>query len=195
MSVAHDWRLGPYTVDDLDDPVRFPPDEGTYEMRDGWILMSPWHDLSHEIIIDNTKTALRTAAAQAGVKVRVITPRVATPDGKRNSRIPDIAVVDASALAADMQAGHKYLTGGVLIVVEVVSPDRAAEDHIAKVADYARAGIEWYWLIDTDPDLRITVLRLVGATYVEHARGDAGEMLSLAEPFPIQIEVSALRDQ
>jgi hypothetical protein len=24
MSVAHDWRFGPYTVDDLDDPVRFP---------------------------------------------------------------------------------------------------------------------------------------------------------------------------
>ena len=54
-----------------------------------------------------------------------------------------------------MRAGRKYLTGGVLIVVEVVSPDRAAEDHIAKVADYARAGIEWYWLIDTDPDLMV----------------------------------------
>ncbi len=52
MSVAHDWRLGPYTVDDLDDPVRFPPDAGTYEMRDGWVLMAPWHDLNHEIIIE-----------------------------------------------------------------------------------------------------------------------------------------------
>ena len=55
MSVAHDWRFGPYTVDDLDDPVRFPPDEGTYEMRDGWVLMSPWHDLNHEIIIDTPR--------------------------------------------------------------------------------------------------------------------------------------------
>ncbi|MGH3195430.1 MAG: Uma2 family endonuclease, partial [Streptosporangiaceae bacterium] len=169
MSVARDWRLGPYTVGDLDDPVRFPPDEGTYEMRDGWVLMSAWHGLSHEIIIDNTKAALRSAAARARVKVRVITPRIATPDGTRNSRIPDIAVVDAAALAADVRAGRKYLTGGVLITVEVVSPDRAAEDHIAKVADYARAGIEWYWLIDTDPDLTVTVLHLMGTTYVEHA--------------------------
>ena len=86
MSVAHDWRLGPYTVDDLDDPVRFPPDEGTYEMRDGWVLMSPRHGLSHEIIIDNAKAALRSAAAGAGVKARVITPRVATPDGTRTPR-------------------------------------------------------------------------------------------------------------
>ena len=28
-----------YTVDDLDDPVRFPPDEGTYGMRDGSLLI------------------------------------------------------------------------------------------------------------------------------------------------------------
>jgi len=195
MSVAHDWRLGPYTVDDLDDPVRFPPDEGTYEMRDGWVLRSPWHGLGHEIIIDNTKAALRSAIARAGVKARVLTPRVATPDGTRNSRIPDIAVVDAAALAADMRADRKYLTGGVLIAVEVVSPDRAAEDHIAKVADYARAGIDWYWLIDTDPDLTVTVLRLVGATYVQHAMAREGETLNLSEPFPVEIDVGALRDE
>jgi Uma2 family endonuclease len=195
MSVARDWRLGPYTVDDLDDPVRFPPDEGTYEMRDGWVLMSPRHGLSHEIIIDNAKAALRAAAAQAGLKTRVITPRIATPDGTRNSRIPDIAVVDAAALAADMRAGRKCLTGGVLIVVEVVSPDRAAEDHIAKVADYARAGIEWYWLIDTDPELMVTVLRLVGTTYVRHAAARTGETLSVGEPFLVRIDVAALRDQ
>jgi Uma2 family endonuclease len=195
MSVAHDWRLGPYTVDDLDDPMRFPPDEGTYEMRDGWVLMSPWHGLGHEIIIENAKAALRSGAAQAGIKARVITPRIATPDGTRNSRIPDIAVVDAAALAADMQAGRKYLTGGVLIVVEVVSPDRAAEDHIAKVTDYARAGIEWYWLVDTDPDLTVTVLRLVGTTYVRHTAARAGETLSVSEPFPVRIDVGALRDQ
>src|SRR5260370_40952833 len=184
MSVAHDWRLGPYTVDDLDDPVRFPPDEGTYEMRDWWVLMSPWHGLSPEIIIDNAKAALRSATIEAGIKARVITPRIATPDGTRNSRIPDIAVVDAAALAADMRAGRKHLTGGVLIVVEVVSPDRAAEDHIAKVADYARAGIEWYWLIDTDPELTITVLRLWGITYVEHATVGSGATPATTHPLP-----------
>jgi Uma2 family endonuclease len=120
---------------------------------------------------------------------------VATPDGTRNSRIPDIAVVDSAVLAADVAAGRKYLTGGVLIAVEVVSPDRAAEDHIAKVADYARAGIEWYWLIDTDPDLLVTVLRLVGTTYVQHTTARAGQTLSVSEPFPVQIDVSTLRDE
>jgi Uma2 family endonuclease len=94
-----------------------------------------------------------------------------------------------------VRAGRKYLTSGVLIAVEVVSPDRAAEDHIAKVADYARAGIEWYWLIDTDPDLTVMVLRLVGTTYVKHATAGAGETLRVSEPFPIQIDVGALRDQ
>jgi Uma2 family endonuclease len=195
MSVVRDWRLGPYTVDDLDDHVRFPPDEGTYEMRDGWVIMAPWHGLDHEIIIDNAKAALRAAAARAGAKVRVITPRIATPDGLRNSRIPDIAVVDAEALGAGLRAGRKYLTEGVLMVAEVVSADRAAEDHIAKVADYAQAGIGWYWLIDTDPVLKLTVLRLVGATYVEHTTATAGETLQVGEPFPIVMEISALLDQ
>ena len=63
------------------------------------------------------------------------------------------------------------------------------------MADYARAGIEWYWLIDTDPDLVITVLRLMGTTYVEHATARAGEMLSVDEPFRVQIDVSSLADQ
>jgi len=193
MSVAHDWRLGPHVVDDLDDPVRFPPDEGTYEMRDGWVLMSPWHGLDQEIIIENAKAALRSAVDQAGIKARVITPRIATPDGTRNSRIPDIAVIDAPALATDIGAGRKYLTGGVLIVV--VSPDRAAQDHIAKVTDYARAVIEWYWLVDTDADLTVTVLLLVEATYVRHTAAREGETLSISEPFPVRIDVGALRDQ
>ena len=125
----------------------------------------------------------------------MLTPRVATPDGTRNSRIPDIAAVDTAALAADVRAGHKHLTNGVLIAVEVVSPDRAAEDHIAKVADYARAGIGWYWLVDTDPDLTVTVLRLVRTTYVQHAVAREGETLRIGEPFAVQINVSTLRDQ
>lgn len=104
-------------------------------------------------------------------------------------------MVDAEALAADMRAGRKYLAGGVLLVAEAVCPDRAAEDHIAKVTDYARAGIEWYWLIDTDPDLTVTVLRLVGATYVRHAMAREGETLSTDQPFPVEIDVGALRDQ
>lgn len=195
MSVARDWRLGPYTVDDLDDPARFPTDEGTYEMRDGWVVMAPWHSLDHEVIIDNAKAALRAAAARAGAKVRVITPRIATPDGLHNSRVPDVAVVDAGALAAGVQAGSKYLTDGVLLVAEVVSADRAAEDHVAKVADYARAGIGWYWLIDTEPALQVTVLRLAGGGYVEHARASAGETLSVDDPFPFILQVSALREQ
>ena len=195
MSVALDWRVGPYTVDDLDDHVRFPPDNGTYEMRDGWVIMAPWHSLEHEVIVDNAKAVFRAAAARAGARVRVITPRIATPDGLRNSRIPDIAVVDTDALAAGVKAGRKYLAEGVILAVEVVSADRAAEDHVAKVADYARAGIEWFWLIDTDPALKITVLRLVGTTYVEYASAAAGQAIRADEPFPVVMDVSALCDE
>jgi Uma2 family endonuclease len=193
MSAAYDWRLGPYTVDDLDDSRRFPPDEGNYEMRAGWVIMAPWHSLDHEIIIDNLKGGLRAAAAQADATVRVIAPRVATPDGIRNSRVPDSAVVDADALRADLKAGRKFVTNGVLLAAEIVSPDRAAEDHVAKVADYADAGIEWYWLIDTDPHLKVTVLQLVGTTYVEHTAARADQTLSVDEPFPVRFQVSSLR--
>ncbi|MBV9092352.1 MAG: Uma2 family endonuclease [Streptosporangiaceae bacterium] len=187
-------RPGPYTVDDLDDLARFPPEDGAYEMRDGWVILSGWHSLSDEVVIDNVKALLRSAAGRADANVQVLTPRIATPDGVRNSRIPDVAVVDAAALAADMGAGRRYLTGGVLIVAEVASPDRATEDHTAKVADYARAGIEWYWLIDTSPELTVTVLRLAGAGYVEHDAARAGETLTLSEPFPVAVDVAALRD-
>ena len=69
--------LTPWTT--LTTRCGIPPDEGTYEMRDGWVLTSPRHDLNHEIIIDNAKAALRSAAVRADVKVRVITPPGSNP--------------------------------------------------------------------------------------------------------------------
>ncbi len=47
----------------------------------------------------------------------------------------------------------------------------------------------------TVDDLDDPVLRLVGTTYVRHATAGAAETLSISEPFPIQIDVAALRDQ
>jgi hypothetical protein len=39
------------------------------------------------------------------------------------------------------------------------------------------------------------VLRLVGTTYVRHAAAREGETLSISEPFPVQIDIGAIRDQ
>jgi hypothetical protein len=36
---------------------------------------------------------------------------------------------------------------------------------------------------------------LAGASYVEHAAASADQTLSVSEPFPVRVEVAALRDQ
>lgn len=189
MSVAHDHGYGPYTVYELDAM----PEEGKgYELADGWLIPlspTPRHDMAAEIV----REILRNAARAAKAAVYVQAPMdVSTPSGVRR---PDVAVIDKDAArAAHEENSRTYYGHDVCLVVEVVTRRSGSEqvDRVDKLIDYARAGIDHYWIVDLEPHPRVQVHTLLGPRYERTLLAPAGTELTVDAPFPIAFDPARL---
>jgi Uma2 family endonuclease len=99
----------------------------------------------------------------SGMKVRLRKGRL---------REPDVLYMKAE----HSHRRHEKYWDGADLVMEVVSGSDSDRyrDLVEKRADYARAGIPEYWIVDPEEG-RITVLALEGTEYIEHgvfARGE-----------------------
>lgn len=54
---------------------------------------------------------------------------------------------------------------GLLLVIEVVSPDSELIDRIIKKAEYASAGVPRYWVVDRDKGNTVSMFRLTAEGY------------------------------
>jgi Uma2 family endonuclease len=185
-------EYGPYTLYDLD---ALPEDGKRYELADGWLTElspSPWHDHGAERL----KEILKAAAAQAGADVYVAggPNDVSTPAGIRK---PDVFVVpkDVARSAIDRRV-RTYYASDLLLVAEVVSPRSGSErtDRVQKVGEYAKAGIPLYWIIELEPDPKVTVLSLGDGAYELATEARAGHVLSVREPFHVSFDPVALTE-
>lgn len=192
MSIPAVHEYGPYTLYDLD---ALPDDGKCYELADGWLTElspSPWHDHA----ADRLKEILRNSARRAGADVYVAggPNDVSTPAGIRK---PDVFVVPKDvARAAITRKTRTYYGSDLLLIVEVVSPRSGSErtDRVQKVAEYARAGIPLYWIVELEPDSKITVLALRDGEYVPEAEVRAGHKLTVSQPFPVSLDPAALTE-
>jgi len=183
-------EYGPYTLYDLD---ALPEDGKGYELADGWLVelpTSPWHDHGAERL----KEILKAAATQAGADVYVVggPNDVSTPAGIRK---PDVVVVpkDAARSAIDRRV-RTYYASDLLLVAEVVSSRSGSErtGRVQKVGEYAKAGIPLYWIVDLDPDPKVTVLSSDEGGYELVAEVRGGHVLSVQEPFSVSFDPAAL---
>jgi Uma2 family endonuclease len=183
-------EYGPYTLYDLD---ALTEDGKRYELADGWLTElspSPWHDHA----ADRLKDILRDAAKRAGADVYVAggPNDVSTPAGIRK---PDVFVVPKDvARTAISRKVRTYYSSDLLLVAEVVSPRSGSErtDRVQKVGEYAAAGIPEYWIVELDPDPKITILILDRGGYVKETEVRAGQALSVSEPFEVSFDPAAL---
>lgn len=59
---------------------------------------------------------------------------------------------------------------GLLLAIEVVSPDSEIIDRVVKASEYAAAGVPRYWIVDDDKGNTVQMYELVGDAYrPEHA--------------------------
>lgn len=190
MSVPAVHEYGPYTLYDLD---ALPEEGKRYELADGWLTElspSPWHDHA----ADRLKSILQDAARRAGAEVYVAggPNDVSTPSGVRK---PDVFVVprDVARAAIDRKV-RTYYAADLLLVVEVISPRSASEqvDRVRKVGEYAKAGIPVYWIVDLEPEPRVTVLVLRHGEYVLDSEVRAGRELTVSRPFPVGFDPASL---
>jgi Uma2 family endonuclease len=192
VSVPAVHEYGPYTLYDLD---ALPEDGKRHELADGWLTElspSPWRDHA----ADRLKDILKESARQAGAEVYVAggANDISTPAGVRK---PDAFVVprDVARAAIDGQV-RTYYASDLLLVAEVISPRSGSEqvDRVRKVSEYARAGIPRYWIVDLEPEAKVTVLTLRGADYILDAEVRAGHMLTVSEPFAISFDPGSLAE-
>jgi Uma2 family endonuclease len=192
VSVPAVHEYGPYTLYDLD---ALPEDGKRYELADGWLTElspSPWHDHA----ADRLKDLLKDAARLAGADVYVAggPNDITTPAGVRK---PDVFVVPRDVARTAISGKLRtYYAGDLLLVAEVISPRSGSEqvDRVRKVGEYAKAGIPVYWIVDLEPEVRITILSLHDGEYALGAEIRAGHTLTTSEPFTISFDPGSLTE-
>ncbi|MDG3011570.1 Uma2 family endonuclease [Rhodococcus sp. D2-41] len=78
-------------------------------------------------------------------------------------RCPDVLVVGSALVAANRRRARAT---DVSLVVEVVSECTRRTDRVTKFAEYARAGIGRYWIVDIAGTPRLSAFESSGAGYV-----------------------------
>jgi Uma2 family endonuclease len=100
-------------------------------------------------------------------------------------RVPDLAVVRQE------QADAAHLTEAPLLVVEVLSPDSFERDVVVKPGQYARAGLDHYWVARPDTGEIVRYGR-AGDALVETGRLVSERVHAVAEPFSIELDPGTL---
>ncbi|NGY57352.1 Uma2 family endonuclease [Lentzea sp. NEAU-D13] len=118
----------------------------------------------------------------------VIDVDVALKSGMRATvRRPDVVVLSVE----NYGDGDRHLDAAdVLLVVEVVSPGSERTDRVVKPAEYARAGIAHYWLVELGDPFSLTAFELVDDVY-KHVEGGTGTV-ELTRPVPLTFDLDAL---
>jgi len=130
------------------------------EFDNGVLEVLPSATKTHQLIVALLFKTLDTFIAGKGLVLFAAYPfRVLA----RKYREPDVLFMTPEQ---DAQA-HDEFTNAVELAMEVVSPDDPDRDYVTKRADYARAGVVEYWIVD-HLQARVTVLRLDNGQYIEH---------------------------
>jgi Uma2 family endonuclease len=109
-----------------------------------------------------------------------------------SSRRPDLVLVERDALLRVRAEGGLIRASEVLVIVEIVSPGSRRTDYVAKLGEYADAGIPHYWIIDIVPPVSLVACHLAGEFGYQQAPA-VTDQFTAVEPFPITVSVNRLR--
>lgn len=163
---------------DLEDLLATPADGNRYEVLDGALVMTPPPGTTHQNAVGELFVAIRQAARARGL--RTFVAPVAWRIGPGQVPEPDLLVVAPEGVT------ERAITLPPVLVVEVLSPSNRGRDLSEKRRIYAEGGAGWYWIVDPAVP-SVTVLRLVDGAYVEDARAEGGQVLTVDEPLPLRI--------
>ena len=174
---------GGWTTDDLE---ALPEDGLRRELLDGVLLVSPSPTDIHQIIAGRLMVALeQTCPADLQV-----TQAVEVRISPRRSFIPDVLI---STDEAASRRGRYYTPQEVVLAVEIVSPTSQSMDRITKPALFAKAGIPYYWVIETDGGFLVRTYKLNFEDEVYQPSGTFTDALKTDEPWRIEIPLTRLR--
>ncbi|MDQ2807130.1 MAG: Uma2 family endonuclease [Chloroflexota bacterium] len=146
------------------------------EFTDGRIEILPMPTYKHQAMVIALLLRLHEVVVPLGGTVIFAALRLQIRPGKY--REPDLLVLRD----CNDPRREDRLWYGADLVMEVVSSDNPERDTQEKRRDYAEGGVPEYWIVNPQ-DATITVLELVGDSYVEHGvfrRGDTADSVVLS---------------
>ncbi|MFL6056675.1 MAG: Uma2 family endonuclease [Actinoallomurus sp.] len=173
-----------YTVEDW---LNLPETIGQrIELIDGSFVVSPSPLTNHQVCAKQLVRSLDDAAPDDMEAVEAVGVRTAT-----EVPIPDVVVGDSETLRAGSAV---LLPEQTHLVAEIVSQGNRRRDYQDKPRIYAAAGIPTFLrieLIGANPPY-VEVLSLRDGAYVSVAHVDAGQVVKLTDPFPLEFDPARL---
>ncbi|OLP03257.1 hypothetical protein BVU76_05890 [Mycolicibacterium porcinum] len=160
-----------------------------WELVEGGIVMTPRPRPLHQIVSRNLSQLIRAVLPDSLVVLQEveITVEARFPPTVRD---PDLVVVNRSVVDRNPV---RVDASDVALVIEIGSPGSRRTDRVMKLYEYAKAGIERYWIVDLDSDAEERFLTHVlndGA----YQRGDAltGDRVRTEEPVALDFSLGEL---
>jgi Uma2 family endonuclease len=143
------------TLDDLAAMIAADLHGHRYEISpEGALSVMPPPDSEHAAIASRLLVWLAKAGWPPEQVLQAAGVRIPGPDGD-GARIPDLT------LWSKPQPRSVWLPlTDLLLVIEIVSPGSEAMDELVKRHEYARAGIQRYWVVDRDAAQTVTLSRI-----------------------------------
>lgn len=162
-----------------------------WELSEGTIIMSPRPQLIHQDIAKRL-TRLLDDHLPEGMRVLPeieVTTSSSFPPSVRN---PDITMIRESAFEPN---STRVPAADVALVIEIVSPGSRRMDTVMKLHEYAKAGIEHYWIVDVEAPSSewFLAFRLDGEVYRSVSVRD-GDHVQVREPADMRFTLADLTD-
>ncbi|WP_300008041.1 Uma2 family endonuclease [Pseudonocardia sp.] len=168
------------------------PGDRRVELVDGSLLVAPTTDGGHDRAVAAVRAAVE-AALPAGLVVdgptalRLSPGRILVPDLVISARPgPDTAGDEPAG-----RVGPVRDSSVALLVIDVVGRGNGVADRWFKPQLYAGSRIPYALLVDHDAPFAAGNM-LIGGRYHEYASAEAGEVLTLEEPFALELDLAAL---
>jgi Uma2 family endonuclease len=132
------------------------------ELVEGRLEILPMPTWLHQLIVEFLFDKIRDHLRERKVGGKVLMAPLPARLFERTIREPDLLYVQADHLPKDVRGYPDRID----LAIEVVSSGTEARqrDYVDKRADYARAGVSEYWIVDPEEWL-VTVLSLSGLEY------------------------------
>ena len=160
-------------------------DEQHYEIVNGVLLMTPASSWSHQEVVLEIASYLRTYVRTSGLG-GVFTGPIDVELSPKDVFQPDVVVLLKKSRE---KLRERHIVGAPDLVVEVASPGTAPYDRLTKYDAYARAGVPEYWIVRPDAQ-SVEVLVLDRVTY--RSPGIFGGQVTLPSrvvpEFPVHVE-------